>query len=346
MRATFVFPNPRGDLLAAVAAGVAPDSTLLGANHLATEGIETRVHDPLLSRRTLPPPLDRIAWNLREVILPAELGRTDVVFTPLANMFPLAARARRLPVVVVNYGLNLIWRRASPRRRRLLGRSLRSSARVVCLGESQRRELVDAVGIPEADVLTLLLPVDAEFFSPPSAAAPGDATILTVGKDLARDFGTFLAAVESVDAKVQVAAYSRNLEGLDLPSNVHAGRLDPLELRDAYARAGVVVLPQRDDSYPFGSEGGGLTALLEAMAMGRPIVASDRSILRDYVDDGVEAVLVPPEDPAAMRTAIETVLGDPALAQRLGAAARARVERSHTTPSFAARLAPILREVV
>src|SRR5258708_11623199 len=31
-------------------------------------------------------PFDRVAWNLREAILPAELGRTDVVFTPLANV--------------------------------------------------------------------------------------------------------------------------------------------------------------------------------------------------------------------------------------------------------------------
>jgi glycosyltransferase involved in cell wall biosynthesis len=118
------------------------------------------------------------------------------------------------------------------------------------------------------------------------------------------------------------------------------------ELRDAYARAACVVVPQRSDEYAFGSEGGGLTALLEAMAMGRPVVASDRAILHDYVEDGVDALLVPPEDPPALRAAIERVLGDPELASSLGAAARARVERSHTSPGFAARLAPVLRSVV
>jgi glycosyltransferase involved in cell wall biosynthesis len=89
-----------------------------------------------------------------------------------------------------------------------------------------------------------------------------------------------------------------------------------------------------------------LTALLEAMAMGRPIVASERAILRDYVEDGVEALLVPAEDPAAMREAIERVLADPELARSLGAAARARVERANASSVFAAGLAPLLRAVV
>jgi glycosyltransferase involved in cell wall biosynthesis len=344
VRATFVFPNPRAALIAGIAAGSEPDSTLLGANHLAEQRIDVGVHDALLSRRELRPPFDRIAWNLRELTLPFEIGRSDVVFTPLANVLPLAARARGLPVIVVNYGLNLIWRRASPRRRALLGRSLRTAARVVCLGESQRAELVAAVGLREERVETLLLPVDETFFSPHTGTSDG--SILTVGKDLARDYGTFVDAVRGIDAEVRLAVYPRNVEGLELPPHASVRRLSSVDLRDSYARAACVVLPQRSDDYPYGSEGGGLTALLEAMAMGKPVVATERRILRDYVDDGVEALLVPPEDPAALREAIERVLGDPELASRLGSAARARVERAHATRGFAGRLAPVLRSVV
>ena len=109
-----------------------------------------------------------------------------------------------------------------------------------------------------------------------------------------------------------------------------------VDLRDLYARASCVVLPQRSDDYPYGSEGGGLTALLEAMAMGRPVVATERAILRDYLEDGVDGILVPPEDPDALREAVQRVLGDPDLARSLGAAARTRVERAHTSRGFAA----------
>ena len=80
--------------------------------------------------------------------------------------------------------------------------------------------------------------------------------------------------------------------------------------------------------------------------MGRPIVATERAILRDYLEDGVEALVVPAEDPAALRGAIERVLTDPELARSLGAAARARVERSNPSSGFAAGLAPLLRAVV
>jgi glycosyltransferase involved in cell wall biosynthesis len=346
MRATFVYPNSRRELLARIERGDDPDSQLHGALYLGDHGIDVDFHDPLLTRRQLPNALSRVAWNLRELTTPFELGRTDVVFTPLAAFLPLAARGRRLPVVVINFGLNLIWRRAARARRVVLRRSLRAAARVICLGEAQRVELVDAAGLEPHRVLTMPIPVDAQFFEPREAG--GARSVLTVGKDLARDYGTFLEAVSPLAVEATVVAHPRNLAGLELPANT---RLAPATLpftglRDAYARAACVVVPQRGDDYAFGSEGGGLTALLEAMAMGRPVVATDRAILHDYVEDGVHALLVPPEDPSAMRAAIERVLGDPELAHSLGLAARARVERSHTSPGFAARLAPVLESVV
>jgi glycosyltransferase involved in cell wall biosynthesis len=79
------------------------------------------------------------------------------------------------------------------------------------------------------------------------------------------------------------------------------------------------------------------------MAMARPVVLTARPILHDYVDDGQTALVVPPEDPAALRGAIDRVLCDPGLATELGATGRARVEQGLTTRHFAAGIAPILR---
>jgi glycosyltransferase involved in cell wall biosynthesis len=345
MKATFVYANSRRDLLAGVQRGEEPDSALYGALQMHEHGIDIDIHDPLFTRISLPSRLDRVTWNLREVAVPFEVGRTDVVFTPLAAFLPLAARGRRLPVVVINFGLNLIWRRSSAARRAVLRASLRSAAKVICLGESQRIELLALTGLDAQRVVTLPVPVDANFFEPRGGA--DDRFILSVGKDLARDYTTFLAAARLLDIDTTIVVHPRtvDLSGLPPRATLRSG-VPFVELRDLYARAACVVVPQRSDDYAFGSEGGGLTALLEAMAMGRPVVASDRAILHDYVEDGVDALLVPPEDPAALRDAIERVLGDPELARSLGAAARARVERSHTSPEFAARLAPLLESVV
>jgi len=170
MKATFVYPNSRVELLAGIERGEEPDSTLHGALYLGEHGIDVEFHDPLLTRRPLPKALSQVAWNVRELTVPYELGRTDVVFTPLAAFLPLAAHGRRLPVVVINFGLNLIWRRASRARRVLLRRSLCAAARIICLGEAQRTELVADAGLEPERVLTMPIPVDDRFFTPQADA--------------------------------------------------------------------------------------------------------------------------------------------------------------------------------
>ena len=332
----FVYPNPRAELAAAVARGEEPDSTLLGQNHLGALGIDARLHDPALTRRRS----GRLRWNLREVTLPWELGDAEVAFTPLAGLFPLAARARRRPrVVVVNYGLCTIWERSSRARRAVLSASLRSAAAVVCLGEWQRRRLEEQTG---ARATTALLGIDERYFSPRPPPA-GEPYVLAVGKDLARDYGTFAEAVRRLGVRAEIAAYPRNLEGVELPPGTRARAVSSAELRELFAGAACVVVPQRRQEYAYGSEGGGLTSLLETLAMARPLVASDRPILHDYVADGETALLVPPEEPEALAAAIGRVLGNAELARRLGAAGRARVEAELTTRHFAKRIAPILR---
>jgi glycosyltransferase involved in cell wall biosynthesis len=344
-RVAFVYPSPRGELAAEVAHGRAPDTTLLGQNHLGLLGLPAEIHDPALTLRG-PAALERVLWNLREVSLPWELGGTDVVFTPLAALFPLAARARRRPsVVVVNYGLCTSWERSSTARRRLLGASLRSAAAVVCLGSSQRDLLLRQTGISPRRVATVRLGVDERYHAP-QPLPDSEPLVLAVGKDLARDYATFGEAVGTLGVRTVIACLPRNLEGIRLPPNVRARFVGPAELRRLYGEAACVVLPQRPSSYPYGSEGGGLTALLEAMATARPVVASDRPILHDYVEDEGSALLVPPEEPEPLRAAIERVLADRALASSLGTAARRRVEERFTTRLFAQGLAPILRAAV
>jgi glycosyltransferase involved in cell wall biosynthesis len=76
-------------------------------------------------------------------------------------------------------------------------------------------------------------------------------------------------------------------------------------------------------------------AVLEAMALETPLVATDVGGTREVAADGVHGLLVPPGDAAALAAAIERALADPEAARRRAAAARARVEREL---SFDARM--------
>jgi glycosyltransferase involved in cell wall biosynthesis len=92
------------------------------------------------------------------------------------------------------------------------------------------------------------------------------------------------------------------------------GFVSPAELGPYYERAAVVVCPSHREGY-------GVVAR-EAMAHGRPVIATAVGGLVDAVQDGVTGLLVPPRDPIALRAAIDRLLADAELRRRLGAAAR------------------------
>jgi len=97
------------------------------------------------------------------------------------------------------------------------------------------------------------------------------------------------------------------------------GFVEPSMLGAYYERAAVVACPSHREGY-------GVVAR-EAMAYGRPVVASAVGGLVDAVEHGVTGLLVPPRDPAALRTALERLLADQGLCGRLGRAGREKARR-------------------
>lgn len=102
------------------------------------------------------------------------------------------------------------------------------------------------------------------------------------------------------------------------------------QLREFYERAAVVCVPSRREGY-------GVVAR-EAMAYGRPVVATSVGGLADAVVDEETGLLVEVGNSGQLRAALERLLGDPALAARLGATARAAAERDYSWPVATAAL--------
>jgi glycosyltransferase involved in cell wall biosynthesis len=345
LRAAFVYANPRRALAAAVEAGAAPDTGLLGQNHLAEHGIDARICDSLVRRGTRQPGLvHRVTWFARELVVPWEVGPADVIVTPLGTTLPLAARVRRRSrVVLMNVNFCTMLSRLEGIRREVFVRSLRAADTIVCFAAAQRTKLLAQADLDPERVKVVALGVDDRFYRrEPEPAAPH---VLAVGRDNGRDYRTFAKAIASIDAPATIVASRRNLDGIALPGNAKVEYdASPTRLRELYASATCVVVPTRSSEFTFGADCSGQTVLLDSMAMGRPTVISHRSTLEEYVDEGTTAMFVPPEDHDALASSIATLLDSPDLRDRLAQEGRAAVEDRFSTRQLGAALAPLLRK--
>jgi glycosyltransferase involved in cell wall biosynthesis len=110
-----------------------------------------------------------------------------------------------------------------------------------------------------------------------------------------------------------------NVAGTDVPANVSVeGLVRPDILRADYQGCRFVVVPvQRTTQWS-----AGMTAALEAQAMGKAVIATEMPGMSEYVLQGETGLLVPPQDPQAMRAAIRELWTDPSRAETMGKRAR------------------------
>jgi glycosyltransferase involved in cell wall biosynthesis len=209
------------------------------------------------------------------------------------------------PYVVQVWGTDVELARRVP----WLARPVLRRARLVIAASSFLAEQARALGAREVRV------VPSGVAIPESVGAPEEPPhVLYVGR-LSAEKGV-LELVEACRDLPLVVVGDGPLRSR-VPGAV--GFVPPGELGPWYERAAVIVVPSRREGY-------GVVAR-EAMAWGRPVVASAVGGLVDAVEDGVTGLLVPSGDLPALRKAIEGLLEDGELRQRLGVAARAKAER-------------------
>lgn len=124
-------------------------------------------------------------------------------------------------------------------------------------------------------------------------------------------------------------------ESLGLKAHVHfAGWRD--DVPDILALCDVFLLPSVSEHFG--------RVLIEAMAMARPIVATEAGGVPEIVVSGQTGLLVPPEDPQAMALTVETLLRDRSRAGQLGIAARRRAESTFSLAAHVAAVERVYRE--
>lgn len=269
----------------------------------------------------------------------------DVVFTNGENVgIPLALllkSVRRRP------GHVTIGHRLSTGKKRLFFSLLKvhdQIDRILLYATRQKEYAQSTLGLPAKKLRLIAFQADQRFFHP-TVAQEITGQICAAGLEW-RDYPTLIEAVGGrPDVSVKLAAaspWSKHVdetEGRTLPANVDARRYDYAALRDLYARSQVVIVPLYETDFQ-----AGITTILEAMAMGKPVVATRTTGQTDSIIDGVNGVLVPVGDAAALREAIDRLLCDANLRETLGRAARAWVEDHATLDLWVEKVVDALRE--
>ncbi len=196
--------------------------------------------------------------------------------------------------------------------------------------------------------------VDLERFRPAPPPQAGVLTILAVGRLVEKKgFPVLLNAAARMLAPFRLRIVGDGPLRADLEAQIARLRLgDRVELAGPrthddlpaeFAAAHIVVVPSIQDSK--GDRDGLPNVVLEAMASGRALVASDVGAVASAVVDGRTGVLVEPGDAEALAGALEFLVDQPDMRERLGREARARVQADYELHSCTARLRAFLETV-
>ncbi|MGO9838170.1 MAG: glycosyltransferase family 4 protein [Polyangiaceae bacterium] len=215
------------------------------------------------------------------------------------------------------------------------GRSLHA---IVTWSSVQREYAIKHLSIPPGHLYLVKHYADHVFWSP---RVRDEDMICSVGAEM-RDYGTLLDALRGTGLRCHIAAdhvrvdhlgFARRIStdtfaaGVD--ENITIGRKPLRDLRELYARSRFVVVPLRPSDTD-----NGITVILEAMSMGKPVICSRTRGQVDVIQEGITGIFVPVGDADALRTAMRELWNDPARAREMGQAARAYVERHHTLEKF------------
>lgn len=213
----------------------------------------------------------------------------------------------------------------------------------LCLSASLAEALVRRFRVPTERVHNTGYGSDTEFFTP--GPRPSGRPCLVSAGAANRDYATLSAAARGLDVRLRIApgsawfAMTPNLGSVLDGAEVRLMAYP--ELREAYAGATAVVVPLHPARHACG-----YAVIADAMAMGRPVIATRTEAPSDFLVDGETGLYVPPGDPAALRRAIQRLLHCPEQAAAMGAAGRQRMERLFSVERYCSLLDETVRRVI
>jgi len=214
---------------------------------------------------------------------------------------------------------------------------------IVTVGKEEAESLKKMFPHLEEKIMYIPFGVDVNFFKP-KGVDESKKVVLAVGVDPDRDWQLLFDACEGLGVEVVAATRPRGDKDVMPPSFVKRQLFTLRELIDEYVRASVAVIPL--DTTTGINDAMGCTALFEAMAMGKAIIATSTHTMRSYITHEENGLLVPEGDVEAMRAALKELLGDSEKRARLGRAAREYAERNLDAEKLTGQLAEYFKKLL
>src|SRR5262245_665359 len=238
-----------------------------------------------------------------------------------------------------------------------LGANLASAQTVVTISEYNRRYLISA-GTPAGKIKVVPCGIDLQQFTVNGACGRETGTIVTIGRlEAIKGFPYLVQACAILKARGvpftcdiigegalrPVLEHEIGTNGLEETVRLR-GALSQTQVRAALAGAQLFVLPSVQT--PDGNQDGIPVALMEAMALGLPVISTRVSGIPELVVDGVSGLLVAPGDAVALADAIERLLKDPVLREVLSQQGREAVRARHDISRSVAQMQEIFTEAL
>jgi glycosyltransferase involved in cell wall biosynthesis len=212
--------------------------------------------------------------------------------------------------------------------------------KVVTYSNAEAQALQKELDLEPEKLQTILNYVDTEFFRPdPHRSTISDDTFF-ISQGLAkRDYPTLIHAMQGlpqIECRISAVSawdkFAAGYEGLEIPDNVVLKAYDhPSFIRDVFEQCRFLVIPLRPE---VGMWCSGSTSVLQAKAMGKPVIVTYLPGIAEYVKDGETGFLVEGGNPEALREKIAYLWDHPEVAEEMGQYAQEWVRRKFSLENW------------
>ncbi|MCB8943692.1 MAG: glycosyltransferase [Ardenticatenaceae bacterium] len=300
--------------------------------------------------------LATIASTPLSLSLPLKLRQLQPDITHLHFPYPIGEVSQwllgRKRPYVITYHSDIVKQQTILRfYRPLMQKVLHNAARILPTSQNYIQSS-DALRPLAAKCTVVPLSVQTSLFANVTPLIPPTTlpTLLFIGRHrYYKGIGDLIQAMTHLQARLLIggdgpmrAEWQQLAQTLGVSNRVQfVGQVSDEELPRLYASADIFILPANARSEAFGK------VLLEAMAAGLPCITTEVGTGTSFVvQNGISGLVVPPRQPEQLAQAIQTLLADPDLRQRMGQAGRKRVQHEFTVEKMVARVTAVYESII